>query len=84
MWKAKQPLYASNCNTSFIHDNDKYYGIQHGLKKDFDCHVDISATYLWSQDDTISQSTKTWFDVGILPFDGKAITNGYLVDNMPC
>ena len=24
---------------------DKYYGIQHGLKKDFDPHVDKTATY---------------------------------------
>ena len=28
--------------------------------------------------------TKTWFDVGIFPFDGRTTTNGYLVDKTPC
>ena len=43
-WKAKQELYdAAKCNTPCRDNNDKYYGIQHGLKKDFEPHVDISA-----------------------------------------
>ena len=67
-----------------IFNNDKYYGIQHGLKKDIEPHVDISATYLCFQDDAKSQSTKTWFNVGIFPFDGRAITCGYLEDKTPC
>ena len=50
-----------------IRDNDdKYYGTQQGLKEDFDPHVDVSATYLWFHDDAESQSTKTWFSMGIL------------------
>ena len=65
-WKAKQALYdAAKCNTPCRDNNDKYYGIQHGLKKDYEPHVDISATYLWFQDDAKSQSTKIWFDMGI-------------------
>ena len=55
-WKAKQALYdASKCNTPCNHNTNRYYGIQHGLKKDFEPHVDISATYLWSQDGAKSQ-----------------------------
>ena len=51
-WKAKQAFYdAAKCNTPFRDNDDKYYGIQHSLKKVFEPHVDISATYLWSQDD---------------------------------
>ena len=51
-WKAKQALYdAAKCNTPCKDIDDKYYGIQHDLKKVFEPHVDISATYLWSQDD---------------------------------
>ena len=51
-WKAKQALHdAAKCNTPFRDNNDKYYGNQHGLKKVFDSYVDISARYLWSQDD---------------------------------
>ena len=61
-----------------------YYGIQHGLKEGCEPHVYISATYLWSQDDTKSQSTKTWFDMDIFPFDGRAITYAYLVVKTPC
>ena len=58
-WKAKQVLYeASNCNTPWRENNDSYCGIPHGLMKDFDPYVDTSATYLWSQDDAKSQSTK--------------------------
>ena len=54
-WKAKQALYdASKCNTPCRDNNDKYYG----LKKVFHPHVDISATYLWSQDGAESQATK--------------------------
>ena len=49
-----------------------------------DPHVDISATYLWSEDDAKSESTKTWFDVGIFPFEGRATTYGYLVDKTTC
>ena len=75
---------ASNCNTPCRDNNDKYCGIQHGLKKYFDPHVGISATYLWSQDDAKSQLTRTWFDMGIFPFDGRATTYGYLVDKTPC
>ena len=48
-WKAKQALYnAAKCNNLCRENNDKHYGIQHGLKKVFEPHVDISATYLWS------------------------------------
>ena len=36
------------------------------------------------QGDAKSQSTKTWLDVGILPFDGRAAINEYLVDRIPC
>ena len=36
----------SKCNTPCTDNNNKYYGIQHGLKKDFEPRVDISATYL--------------------------------------
>ena len=80
-WKTKQVLYdVSNCNTPCRDNNDKYYVIQHGLKEDFDLPVDISDTYLWSQDDAKSQSTKIWFDVGIFPFNGTATRNEYLVD----
>ena len=33
MWKAKQALYdATKCNTPCRDNNDKYHGIQHGLK----------------------------------------------------
>ena len=47
MWKAKQALYdLSNCNIPCRDNNDKYYGIQYELKKDFDPHVDISVTCL--------------------------------------
>ena len=70
-WIAKQALYdAAKCNTPCRDNNDKYYGIQHGLKNIFDLHVDISTTYLWSQDVAKSQATKTWFDMGIFPVDG--------------
>ena len=59
-WRVKQALYdAAKCNTPCRDINDKYYGIQHGLKKDFEPHFGISATYLWSQDDANSQATKT-------------------------
>ena len=75
---------ASSGNTPCGDNDNKYYGIQHGLKKDFEPHVDISGTYLWSQDDAKSQSTKTWFNIGIFPFDGRTITYGYLVDKTPC
>ena len=45
-WKTEQALYdASNCNTHCTDNNDKYYDIQHGLKKDLDPHVDISSTF---------------------------------------
>ena len=30
------------------------------------------------------QSTKTWFDMGLFPFDGRSTTYGYLVDKTPC
>ena len=70
-WKAKQALYdAAKYNTPCRDNDDKYYGIQHGLKKVFEPHVDISTTYLWSQEDAKSQATKTWLVVGIFPYDG--------------
>ena len=78
-WKAKQELIvAAKCNTPCRDNDDKYYGIQHGLKKHFEPHVDISATYLWSQDDANAQATKTWFEMGIFPIDGRASTYGFL------
>ena len=84
-WKAKQALYdAAKCNTPFRDNNDKYYDIQLGLKNDYEPHVDISTTYLWSQDDAKSQATKIWFDMGIFPVDGRASTYGHLVDKTPC
>ena len=84
-WKAKKALHdASKCNTPCRDNNDKYYGIQQGLKKDFEPHVDKSVTYCWSQDDAKSQATKTWFDMGIFPFDGRITTYQYLVDKAPC
>ena len=59
-WKAKQALYdAAKCNTPCKDNDDNYYGIQHDLKKVFEPHVDISATYLWSQVDAKTQATKT-------------------------
>ena len=71
MWKAKQALYdAAKCNTPCRDSDDKYYGIQCGLKKACEPFVDITATYLWSQEDAKSQATKTWFVVGIFPYDG--------------
>ena len=74
-WKAKQALYdAVKCNTPCKGNDDKYYGIQHGLKKVFEPHIDISAIYLWSQKDTKVKVTKTWFDMGIFPVDGRAST----------
>ena len=83
-WKAKQALYdAAKCNTPCKDNDDRYYGIQHDLKKVFEPHVDISATYLWSQDDAKTQVPKTWFDMGIFPVDGRASTYGYLVDKTP-
>ena len=62
---------AAKCNTP-CRDNDdnKYYGIQHGLRKVLEPHVDISATNLWSQDDAKAQATKIQFVVGIFPYDG--------------
>ena len=54
-WKAKQALHdALKWNTPCRDKNVKYYGIQHGLKKDFELNVDISASNLWSQDDAKS------------------------------
>ena len=83
-WKAKQALYhAFNCNTPCRDKNDKYYGIQHGLKKGFDLHRDISATCFWSQDHVKSQATKTWYVVGIFAYDVRATTNGNMVDRVP-
>ena len=84
-WKAKQALYdAAKCHTPCRDNDDKYYGIQHDLKKVFEPHVDISAIYLWPQDDAKVQATKTWFDMGIFQVDGRASTCGYLVDKTPC
>ena len=51
----RQKLYnASSCNPPCKDNNGTYYGINHGLKKDIDPHVDISATYLWLQDNVES------------------------------
>ena len=75
---------AAKCNTPCKDNDGKYYGIQHDLKKVFGPPVDISATYLWSQDDAKEQATKTWFDMGIFLVDGRASTYGYLVDKTPC
>ena len=70
-WKEKQASYdAAKCNTPCRDNDDTYYGIQHGLKKVFEPHVDIPATYLWPQDHAKSQATKAWFVVGIFPYDG--------------
>ena len=83
--KAKQALYdAAKFNTPCRDNDDRYYGIQHGLKKVFEPHVDISATYLCSQEDAKSHATKTWFDMGIFQVGGRASTYGYLVDETPC
>ena len=71
---------AAKYNTPCRNNNDEFYDIQHGLKKDFVPCVDISATYFWSQDDENSQATKTWFDMGIFPVDGRASAYGYLVN----
>ena len=73
----------AKCNTPCKDNEDKYCGIQHDLKKVFEPHVDISATYLWSQEDAKAQATKTWFDISIFPVDGRASTHGYLVDKTP-
>ena len=93
-WNSKQALYdAAKCKCHSIkvsydtpcRDNDdKYYAIQHDLKKVFEPHIDISATYLWSQDDAKAQATRIWFDMGIFLVDGRASTFGYSVDKTPC
>ena len=75
---------AANCHTPCRDNDDKYYGIQHDLKKVFEPHVDISAIYMWPQHDAKVQATKTWFDMGIFQVDGRASTCGYLVDKTPC
>ena len=70
--KAKQILYgASNFDPPCRDNTDKYYSIKHGFKKDFDPHIDIAVTYFQFKDDVKSQSTKTWFDVGMFPIDGR-------------
>ena len=84
-WKAKQALYdTAKCNTPCKDNDDRYYGIQHDLKKVFEPLVDMSATYLWSQEDAKVKATKIWFDMSIFPVDGRASTYGYLVDKTPC
>ena len=83
--KAKQALYdAAKCSTPCRDNDDKYYGVQHGLKEVFEPHFDISATYLWSQDDAKAQATYTCFDIGIFLVDGRVSIYGYLVDKTPC
>ena len=74
---------AAKCNIPCRDNDDKYYGIQHGSNKVFESHVDISATYLWSQVDAKVQAAKTWFDMGIFPVDGRVSTYGYLGDKTP-
>ena len=84
-WKAKQALYdVAKCNTPCRDNDDKFYGIQHGLKKVFEPHVDISATYFWSQEDAREQATKTRFDMVIVPVDSRTSTYEYLEDKTPC
>ena len=61
-------------------NDDQYYVIQHGLKREFDPHVDISAPYLCSPHDSKSELSTTWPEVGIVPFYGSATTNGLSVD----
>ena len=75
---------AAKCYIPCRGNNDEYYGIQYGLKKAFEPNIDISATYLWSQNDAKSQATKTWFDMGIFPVDDRASTYEYLVGKTPC
>ena len=72
-WKAKQAFYDASKSNNPCRDNNKYYSIQHGLKRDFEL-----------QEDAKSQSSKTWFDVGIFPFGCRATAYGYLVDKTPC
>ena len=84
-WEAKQALYdVAKCNTPCRDNDDMHYCIQHGLKKVFEPHVDISSTYLLSQEDAKAQATKTWFDMGIFSVDSRTSTYGYLVDKRPC
>ena len=59
----KHCMMQQSVNAPCKDNDDKYYGIQHDLKKVFKPHVDISATYLQSQDDAKEQATKTWFDM---------------------
>ena len=44
--ESKTSIVWCNCNTPCRDNNDKDYGIQYGLKKDFNPRVDILATYL--------------------------------------
>ena len=52
------------------------------MKEESDPLVDMSATCLQSQNDAMSQPTRAWLDIGILPFDGRAATFFYLVENI--
>ena len=46
--------------------------------------VETLMIYAWSEDAAKSWSTKTWFDMGIFPYDGRVITYHCLVDKTPC
>ena len=67
-WKAKQALYDCILLVEIMMISIMVYN--HDLKKVCEPHIDISVTYLWSHDDAKAQATKTWFVVGIFPYDG--------------
>ena len=50
-WKAKQTFYAASiCNPPCKGNTDEYYGIQYGLKKEYDAHddaVSINHDMVW-------------------------------------
>ena len=62
LWKCgkqnKHCMIKQNNTTYRDNDDNKYYGIQHGLKKVFEPRVNISAAFLWSQDDAKSTSNQ--------------------------
>ena len=70
-WKAKQALYdAAKCNTPCGDNNDKYYGIQHGLKKILTPMLIYLPHIYGHRMMQNHKQTKTWFVVGIFPYDG--------------
>ena len=89
-WKAKQALYdVSKCNIPCRDNNDKYYGIQHGLKRDFEPHIDKSAHILiWLYSHLMEscyilifsrQDTFLYFDTGA----SKSMLNKKFYDEHP-